>query len=335
MSNAGSAYDDALTGPVVHPGPFGLGCAQLGNLFQAITDDDAFDLLDAAWDAGVRWFDTAPHYGLGLSEQRLGAFLRTKPRHEFTVSTKVGRLLVPNPAGRHQTDDEGFDVAATLRRVWDFSAAGVLRSLEASRERLGLDAIDIVLIHDPLDHTTAAIDEAYPALAALRADGRVRAIGVGTRDSTVLTRFVEETGINVVMLAGRYTLLDQTALDELFPACTRRGVSVLNAGVYNSGVLASPEPSADATFEYATAPAGIVDRARAIARVCADHGTSLPAAALAFSLAHPVIASIVIGAATAVQVRENRAMLDAPPPPELWVALVEQQLLSPASAPHW
>jgi D-threo-aldose 1-dehydrogenase len=318
---------DPLTGTVVHPGPFGLGCAQLGNLFQAMSDDDAFDVLEAAWDAGVRWFDTAPHYGLGLSERRLGAFLRTKPRHEFTVSTKVGRLLVPNPAGRHRRDEEGFDVPATLRRVWDFSAPGVLRSLEASRERLGLDAIDVVLIHDPLEHAAAAIDEAYPALESLRADGRVRAIGVGTRDTTVLTRFVEETGINVVMLAGRYTLLDQTALDELFPACARRGVSVLNAGVFNSGVLASPEPSAGATFEYTTAAAGIVERARAIARVCADHGTSLPAAALAFSRAHPAIASIVVGAATAAQVRENRSMLDPPPPPEVWAALVEQHLL--------
>jgi D-threo-aldose 1-dehydrogenase len=316
-----------MTGPFVHSGPFGLGCAQLGNLFHAISDDDAFELLDTAWDLGVRWFDTAPHYGLGLSEQRLGAFLRTKPRHEFTVSTKVGRLLVPNPAGGHDRDDEGFDVPATFRRDWDFSASGVLRSLEASRERLGLDSIDVVLIHDPLDHAAAAIAEAYPALDSLRADGSVRAIGVGTRDTGVLTRFVEETGIDVVMLAGRYTLLDQTALDELFPACARRGVWVLNAGVFNSGVLASPEPSTGATFEYAAAPAGILDRALAIARVCTEHGTSLPAAALAFARAHPVVASIVVGAATAAQARENHALIEAPPPLALWSALVERHLL--------
>ena len=318
---------------VVRSGPFGLGCAQLGNLHHAISDDDAFELLAAAWDVGVRWFDTAPHYGLGLSEQRLGAFLRSKPRHEFTLSTKVGRLLVPSPGGEHTRDDEGFDVPATFRREWDFSASGILRSLGASCERLGLASIDVALIHDPIDHLATAIDDAYPALESLRAQGSLGAIGVGTRDTGILTRFVQETDIDVVMLAGRYTLLDQTALVDLFPACARRGVRVLNAGIFNSGVLASPEPPTDATFEYLAAPAGILDRARAIARVCTEHGTSLPAAALAFALAHPVVASIVVGAATALQVRENRALLETPPPTDLWAALVEQHLLAPGVHP--
>jgi D-threo-aldose 1-dehydrogenase len=323
---------DALTRRTVRPGPFGLGCAPLGNLLGAIGDDEAAAVLDAAWEAGVRWYDTAPHYGLGLSERRLGAFLRTKPRHEYTVSTKVGRLLVPNPDGASGRDPEGFDVPADLRREWDFSAAGVRASLDSSLERLGLDAVDVALIHDPTEHADAAVAEAYPALAELRAAGVIRAVGVGTRDTAVLTRFVEETAIDTVMLAGRFTLLDQSALDDLLPVCLRRGVSVLNAGVFNSGVLATPEPADDSTFEYSDAPSGIMRRARQLAQLCRDFGTTLPAAALAYARSHPAIETVVVGAAHASQVRENVGLVTSPPVPALWEALVAEGLLPPSPA---
>jgi D-threo-aldose 1-dehydrogenase len=312
---------------VVHDGPFGLGCAPLGNLFQAIDDEDASALLEAAWDAGIRWFDTAPHYGLGLSERRLGAFLRTKPRQEYTISTKVGRLLVPNAAGAAERDPEGFDVPADQRRVWDFSGDGVRASLDASLERLGLDSIDVALIHDPTEHAETAIAEAVPALVELRAAGAIGAVGVGTRDTAMLTRFVTETEIDTLMLAGRYTLLDQSALGTLFPACLERSVSVLNAGVFNSGILALVAPPLDAPFEYSAAPAEVIRRARQMADVCATFGTTLPAAALAFARSHPVVEAVAVGAANHSQLRENLALVDAPPPPELWNELSRRDFL--------
>ncbi|MDQ1582929.1 MAG: D-threo-aldose 1-dehydrogenase [Microbacteriaceae bacterium] len=320
---------------VVHHGPFGLGCAPLGNLFQAIDDGEASALLEAAWDAGIRWFDTAPHYGLGLSERRLGAFLRTKPRQEYTVSTKVGRILVPYPSGAAERDPEGFDVPGDQRRVWDFSGDGVRACLEASLERLGLDSVDVALIHDPSDHIETAISEAYPALAELRDAGSIQTVGVGTRDTDVLKRFVNETDIDTVMLAGRFTLLDQSALTSLFPACLRRGVSVLNAGVFNSGVLASPLPAQDSRFEYATAPSEVLVRARRIAQVCAAFGTTLPAAALAFARQHPAIETVVVGAAHPGQLGEDIAWNSASPPQQLWEELVAQGLLPFESLGPW
>ncbi|MFC4245201.1 aldo/keto reductase [Gryllotalpicola reticulitermitis] len=309
-----------------------LGCAQLGNLYHERSDVAAWALLDAAWAAGVRHFDTAPHYGLGLSERRLGEFLRTKPRSAFTVSTKVGRMLVPNPGGANQIDDEGFVVPATLRREWDFSADGVRASLEASLERLGLDHVDTVLIHDPNDHANTAIAAAAPTLLRLRDEGVVESVGVGNRDTALLTRFVRDTGIDVVMLAGRYTLLDQSALDELLPTCLHQGVAVLNAAVFNSGVLAERRPSDDAHFEYDVAPTAVVERAREIARLCERHDTSLPAAALAFSGAHPAVRELVVGADNEQQVRRNAELLASPPPPKFWGELVGHGLIR-ADAP--
>jgi D-threo-aldose 1-dehydrogenase len=318
---------DALSGRVVHAGPFGLGCAPLGNLFTAIGDDEAALLLETAWNEGVRWFDTAPHYGLGLSERRLGAFLRTKPRDDFTLSTKVGRLLVPNPGGETKRDPEGFDVPAELRREWDFSGDGVRRSIEASLERLGLDAIDLALLHDPFDHTEQAIAQAYPALDSMRRDGSIRALGVGTRDTRALTRFVTETDVDAVMVAGRFTLLDQSACYELLPACESRGVAVLNAGVFNSGLLATTHPGHDSPFEYGTAPGRALRQAQQMARVCRDFGTTLPAAALAFARSHPAIEAIVVGLTHPWQVRENIVANDSLPPDELWNALARDGLL--------
>ena len=311
-------------------GRLGLGCAQLGNLYSAISDEAAVATVEAAWDAGVRYFDTAPHYGLGLSERRLGVALRGRPRDAYTISTKVGRLLVPSPDTAGEQDSAGFVVPAAFRREWDFSPDGVLRSLTASLDRLGLNRIDLVLIHDPEDHTRAALDEAYPALHGLRAEGVVRAIGVGSTKAAILDRFVSDTDIDAVLVAGRYTLLEQPALDSLLPSCRRRGVAVLNGGVFNSGLLAVDEPHAGLPYEYGEAPDAIVSRARAIATVCARHGVSLPAAALAFAAAHPAVASVVIGAQTPEQARRNFALAAAPPPPAaMWAELIENGLLRP------
>ncbi|GAA3771492.1 aldo/keto reductase [Plantactinospora mayteni] len=308
----------------------GLGCAPIGNLYTAVGEAEALATVAAAWDAGIRYFDTAPHYGLGLSERRLGDALRTLPRDEYTVSSKVGRLLVPDRSGAGRRDDEGFDVPADHRRLWDFSADGVRRSLEASLVRLGLDRIDLVLIHDPEDHQTQALEQGYPALHELRAQGVVGAIGVGSKQWQVLHRFVAETEVDAVMVAGRYTLLEQPALDSLLPECERRGVSVLNAGVFNSGLLAVERPHAGLPYDYADAPAEILDRARAIATLCAEHGSTLPAAALAFAGAHPAVASVVVGANNPEQVRRNAALhAAAPPPGEFWSELVTVGLLRP------
>jgi len=311
----------------------GFGGAPVGNLFEAVTDGDALDTIDAAWTEGVRYFDTAPHYGLGLSERRLGAALRDRPRSRYTVSTKVGRLLIPNPGGERDSDlPNGFDVPAALRRHWDFSGDGVRRSLEQSLDRLGLERVDIVLLHDPDESgdLDGAVGNAYPVLHDLRAAGVIGAVGVGSKQVNVLKRFITETDLDTIMLAGRYTLLEQPALDELLPACEKRGVCVLNVGIFNSGLLATEWPAEDGHYEYATAPPDLVDRARRIATVCRAHGTSLPHAALAFAGAHPSVGSVVVGAARADHVRRNARLWQAPPPPAaLWQDLRAQGLLRP------
>ncbi|MFF0864657.1 aldo/keto reductase [Nonomuraea sp. NPDC003560] len=297
----------------------GLGGAPLGNLYQAVSGEQARATVDAAWDSGVRLFDTAPHYGLGLSERRLGAALAE--RSGYVLSTKVGRLVVPS---RVRDDDEMFDVPVGLGRAWDFSADGVRDSLEDSLARLGLPEIDIALIHDPDDHLEQALAEAYPALAELREQGVVKAIGVGMNQWQAPLRFVRETGVDVVMLAGRYTLLDQSGL-PLLDACAERGVRVLAAGVFNSGLLATPAPSG--TFDYAPAPAPLLDRATRIAAVCERHGVSLPQAAMAFPLRHPAVASIVVGARAPEEVLANAALWSRPVPEELWLELAGEGLL--------
>ncbi|GGM08033.1 aldo/keto reductase [Dactylosporangium sucinum] len=304
----------------------GLGCAQLGNLYHAIDDERARATVDAAWDAGIRYFDTAPHYGLGLSERRLGAALRDRPREQYRISTKVGRLLVETDGGGLDTA-EGFVVPATHRRVRDFSRDGVRRSIDESLTRLGLDRLDVALLHDPEGHADVAFGEGWRALAELRDEGIVTALGAGSKDAAVLTRFVRECGPDVVMVAGRFTLLEQPAREELLPACAEHGVGVLNAGVFNSGLLAEAEPHDGLPYEYGTAPGALVERARAIAARCAEHGTSLPAAALAFAGSDPAVRSVVVGADAPEQVRRNAALFAAPPPAGLWPALREGGLL--------
>jgi D-threo-aldose 1-dehydrogenase len=311
----------------------GLGAAPAGNLYRAITDEEAHATFEAAWDTGIRYFDTAPHYGLGLSERRLGAFVRTRPRDEVVVSTKVGRLLVPTPETAHRTDPDVFEVPATARRVWDFSRDGVLRSLEASLERTGLDRVDVVYLHDPDDHWEQAAHEALPALVELRDQGVVGAVGAGMNQSAMLARFVRETDVDVVMCAGRFTLLDQPALADLLPAAAGRGVAVVAAAAYNSGILAHDTPPADATYDYAPAAGELLDRARRIAAVCAEHGVTLPQAALAYVRTHPAVVSTVVGLATPEQARQAGERAAARVPAELWRALADAGLLAEAAVP--
>jgi len=306
-----------------------FGAAGIGNLFTAVTDEQAYEAVDAAWAGGIRYFDTAPHYGIGLSERRLGAALRDRPRAEYTVSTKVGRLLEATDAGGDDLAD-GFAVPATHHRVWDFSADGVRRGLDASLERLGLDRVDIVYLHDPDDHAEQAFREGYPALEKLRSEGVVGAIGAGMNQAEMLTRFVRETDVDVVLCAGRYTLLDHRALTELLPAAQKRGTSVVIGGAFNSGLLADPRPGA--TFNYTAAPGELLDRALRLKAVAERHGTTLRAAALAFPAVHPAVASVLVGARSAHEVRDCVEQFATPVPRGFWHELRTEGLL-PAEAP--
>jgi D-threo-aldose 1-dehydrogenase len=295
-----------------------LGGAAIGNLFSEVDDETAAATVDAAWAGGIRAFDTAPHYGLGLSERRLGIALAGRPRDEYVISTKVGRLLIPSAAG-HGRDPEGFAVPADHVRVFDFSAEGVRRSLEASLIRLGLDRVDIALIHDPDDHGEQALREAYPALEQLRAEGIVRAIGAGMNQAEMLTRFVTDTDVDVVLMAGRYTLLDQSAAQELLPAALARGVAVVAGGVFNSGLLAAPGP--DTTFDYRRPSAALLARARSMEAVCGQFGVPLRAAAARFPLRHPAVASVLIGARSPAEISDAITLSDLAIPEALWDAL--------------
>ncbi|WIV57424.1 aldo/keto reductase [Amycolatopsis nalaikhensis] len=307
--------------------PLGLGCAQLGNLYHAISDETAAATVRRAWDEGIRYFDTAPHYGLGLSETRLGAALRAFPREEYVLSTKVGRVLEPNPGGAGARDDQGFAVPAAYKRRWDFSRDGVLRSFEDSLTRLGLDRVDIVYVHDPDDHFEEALSGAFPALRELRDQGVVRAFGAGMNQAPMLADFVKRTDLDVLLVAGRYTLLDQPALDELLPLCLDRGVRVVAGGAFNGGILATAEPGG--FYDYAEAPPELVEKARRIAAICARHGVELPEAALALPMAHPAVASVVVGAHDPSQVSVNARRARAAVPSSLWTELVDAGLLRP------
>lgn len=293
----------------------GLGCAQLGGVFRPLSDDEAHDVVTAAWDNGIRYFDTAPHYGLGLSEQRLGAALSGRPRDEYIVSTKVGRLIRPR-VGRH-TDVRGHH-SERYDRVWDFSRDGVLRSLEESLERLGLDRVDVLLIHDVGERYGEALLYAVPALIELRDQGVIGSIGAGDGNAHTLTRFAAEADIDVVLEAGRYTLLDRVAERSLLPTCAEHGVDVIAAGVFNTGLLATPDPQPGAKFEYIDADAPSIATARAMAEVCASHGVELPSAALQFPLRNASVTRVVVGAETPEQIAQAANRLLAPIPPALW-----------------
>ncbi|MET0828088.1 MAG: aldo/keto reductase [Microbacterium sp.] len=309
----------------------GIGVAQFGNLYRETTDEASQTAVDAAWDAGIRYFDTAPHYGLGLAERRLGTALRARPRDEYVVSTKAGRLLVPNPGGENEIG-ERFIVPAVTRREWDLSRDGIRRSLYESLERSGLDRIDILYLHDPDDHEDQALNEALPAMIELREQGVVRAVGAGMNQSAMLARFAREVDIDVVMVAGRYTLLEQGALEDLLPAALENGVAVVAAAIYNSGLLATPRIRPDAHYDYGGVPAELVARTEAIAHVCDDFGITVPDAAVAFPLRHPAVASVAIGARTARHVTEAVDRYETAIPEGFWTALVERGLLDERAA---
>jgi D-threo-aldose 1-dehydrogenase len=302
-----------------------LGCAPLGGLFQSVSDVEARRTVEAAWEAGVRSFDVAPQYGLGRAEQRLGEALRRYARAQYVVSTKVGRLIVPRGEG-----DEGtgiFADAPPVELAFDYSRDGVRRSLEASLERLGLDRVDVVHVHDPDDHLDQAIAEAVPALCALRDEGLIGAVGAGMNYAAPLDRIVRESDVDCVLLAGRYTLLDNESALGLLETCDARGVSVIAAGVFNSGVLADPRPGA--TFDYRPAPGHVLARARAIRWVCDTTGVPLATAAMRFPFGHPAVHSVLVGARSAAEVQENAAGFSADVPPALWDALRAASLLAP------
>lgn len=304
----------------------GFGVAALGNLYTPVGDEQAHAAVQAAWERGIRYFDTAPHYGLGLSERRLGAALREHDRADYTVSTKVGRRLEPAD-GTGDDLANGFAVPATHHRVWDFTADGVRRTLEASLERLGLDRVDVVYLHDPDDHAEEAFREGYPALEKLRSEGVVGAIGAGMNQAEMLARFVRDTDVDVVLCAGRYTLLDQSAATELLPEAARRGVSVVIGGAFNSGLLA--DPTRQSTYNYTQAPQDLLDRALRIKAVAERHGTTLRAAALAFCSAHPAVASVLAGARSAAEVHDCADQFATPVPDAFWRELRATGLLPP------
>lgn len=308
-----------MAGPVILPGPLIFGGAPIGGLYAPVSDQMAAATLQAAWDAGIRAFDTAPHYGVGLSECRIGDFLAGHPRAEFTVCTKVGRRLVaatgPGPTdGVHE-----FYGTPALRRVRDYSADGALRSLEDSLRRLRLDRVDIALIHDPDDHLPETLDGAYPALARLRADGTVGAIGVGVNSAALAEWLVSRCDLDCVLVAGRYTLLDESAAPSLLPLCRSRGVAVLAAAVFNGGILA--DPADGARFDYVPAEPGVLARARRIAEICARYDVPLAAAALRYVLRHPAITAAVVGARTPAEIRADAGYLGLPIPDALWADL--------------
>lgn len=318
----------------------GFGAGSIGGLYTAISDADAIATVDRAWDLGVRLFDAAPLYGYGVAERRMGAVLATRPRDAFVLSTKVGRLVRRigdidpaadvDPQAIDGREDAYFPRSEPVRMVFDYSADGVRRSIDESLSRLGVDRIDIALIHDPDTHWEVAIREAFPALARLREQGVVRAIGVGMNQAAMLARFAREGDFDVFLAASRYTLLDQSALDELLPLCLERGVAVLCAGVMNTGLLAEPRPGA--RYDYGTAPPALIERAQRLGAVCARHGVALRDAAIQFPLAHPAIISLITGVRSIRHLEEYPAAMARPIPDLLWTELQAEGLIR-ADAP--
>lgn len=321
------------TGYIPH-GPLGMGGAPLGNLFARIPDEAATAAVEAAWESGIRHFDTAPHYGAGLSEHRMGAVLRHYPRGEYTLSTKVGRMLDPVPSVPEM--DENFQDALSFRRRLDYGYDATLRSIEDSLQRLGLPRIDIAYIHDCApdwlgdswrEQFDIAMNGAARALIRLREEGVIHAWGLGVNVVEPCLLALERSDPDLFLVAGRYTLLDHDALGTLLPACDGRDVHIVIGGPYNSGLLAG-----GTTFNYEAAPAGILARAQAIEAVCTRHGVALKAAALQFCAAHPAVAAVIPGARTPEEVRQNAAAMTQPIPDVLWIELKAAGLL-PQDAP--
>ena len=278
--------------------------------------------MDHAWQAGIRFFDTAPLYGNGLAEKRLGRALATKPRDEFVLATKVGRLL---RAGAPAEPGQVFRGVPPLNPVFDFTYDGVMRSVEESLIRLGLERIDILHIHDPDNHFDDAVAGAYRALDKLRQDRVISAVGAGMNQAEMLVKFAKQADFDCFLLAGRYTLLDQVGLEELLPLCLDRDIAIIAGGVYNSGILADPRPGTH--YNYATASGELVDHAQRLNAVCARHGVPLKAAAIQFPLGHPAVTSVLIGCRSATEIEENITMFETPIPGELWAELKAERLL--------
>lgn len=303
----------------------GLGCAPIGNLGYERADEDVEGVLATAWDAGIRYFDTAPHYGLGLSEERLGRFLAGKPRDDYVVSTKVGRLIRDDPEWDGTSlDTQAFAVPASRRRVLDYSASGVRQSLEESLTRLGLDRVDVVFVHDPPG--ASEVEQAIAALADLRAEGLVSAIGTGSLSPEALLATVRTGQADLVMVANRYTLLNQDAAPEVLDACDEFGTRIVAAGVFHGGILARP-PAPGAIYDYAPASEEVLARAIAIDEVCAAHGVEVATAAMRYPTLDPRVVSLVVGAGRAEHIDQSIARMSAPIPGELWDDLAEQGLV--------
>ncbi len=320
----------------------GFGGAPLGNLFAPVGDVDAHALVRHAFEAGVRYFDTAPHYGNGLSEHRIGAALREIPRDTYVLSTKVGRLLVPDAAAPR--NQHGYvDVLPFVQR-WDYSYDGTLRSVEDSLQRLGFARIDYVYIHDVARDAHGddaprrfreAMDGAVPALSRLRAEGSIAGFGLGVNEVQVCIDALAHADLDVLLVAGRYTLLDQSALPELLPMCSKRGTRVVLGGPFNSGILATgarPRDGRPAYFDYAPAPPDIVARTAAVEALCAAHGVALKAAALQFPRTHPAVACVLAGARSTAELDENLALATLSIPAAFWRDLRSAGLIS-AGAP--
>jgi D-threo-aldose 1-dehydrogenase len=315
-------------------GKLGMGTAPIGNLITEVGEDDALAAMGAAWDSGVRHFDTAPHYGAGLAEHRLGRFLRGRARDGFTLSTKIGRLLHAD-AGVPALN-ENFLNALPFRRSIDYSAAGTVRSLEDSCQRMGLTRFDVVYIHDCSEdwHGAAwterfaeAMAGAAKVLSAMRERGEIGGWGMGLNMVEPALACLEAADPDIFLIAGRYTLIDHTALARLFPACAAKGAKVVIGGPYNSGLLAG-----GTTFNYAPAEADMVAKAAAVRAVCERHGVDIRAAALQFCAAHPVVAAVIPGPRTAGEAAQNAALMAAAIPGQLWRDLFAAGLL-PEGAP--
>ena len=305
----------------------GLGTAPLGGLFEAVADDEAHRVVEAAWKAGIRFFDTAPLYGHGLAELRLGAVLSSKPRDEFVLATKVGRLL---RAGAPPEPGQAYKGVPPVNPVFDFSYDGVMRSAEESMSRLGLDRIDVLHIHDSDDHFEEALTGAYRALDRLRSEGSIRAVGAGMNQSEMLVRFAREADFDCFLLAGRYTLLDRSGAIELLPLCAERRIAIIAGGVFNSGILADPTPGTH--YNYKAAPDELLQRAGRIKAVCERHGVSQKAAAIQFPLGHPAVQTVLTGCRSVDELNENVEAFQAPIPPAVWDELKADGLLV-ANAP--
>ncbi len=306
-----------------------IGTAPIGNLLDVVPEADAAAAIDAAFSAGIRYIDTAPFYGYGLAEQRTGRGLAGRARDDYVVSTKVGRLI--RPGKRTGTEVFGNNQSFYLANdemccVLDYGYDGVMRSLEESLERLDLDRVDILHIHDPDDHFDEAVEGAYKALDKLRSEGTIRAVSAGMNQWEMPARFMDYGDFDCFLLAGRYTLLDQTSLPEFLPKCQRNGVSVIIGGVYNSGLLADPRPGI--TFNYVAAPKDLIDRALAIEKTCLRHGIPLKAAAIQFPLGHPAVATVLTGVRSAEEFKENERLFRLSIPDDLWADLKAEGLLA-------